>query len=173
MSDYKAGTSLHQVIHGLLDQYLCPCIYRTCRLIQNQDLRICQNCPRDRQQLFLSLRHIVCFFIQFHIISARKCLHKLMHMSCLGCLDHFFIRCIQFSVFDIVPDTSIEQPGILQHHSEHLTQFTSVEIPDVMSVDLDGTAVHIVEPHQKLDHRRLSCSGRPYNCNFLPLFYFC
>ncbi len=52
MRDNKAGTAFHQMIHRLLNLNLRPGIYRTGRLIQDQDLIIGQNGSRNRQKLF-------------------------------------------------------------------------------------------------------------------------
>ena len=52
---YETCSSFHQLIHRLLDLDLGSCIYRTCRLIKNQNLRICQHGSCDRKELFLSL----------------------------------------------------------------------------------------------------------------------
>ena len=171
MSNNKACSSLHQIVHRFLDHFFCTGINGTCRLIQNQDLRICKDCPCNCEELFLSLGYITCFFIQFHIVSSRKCLDETMHMCRLRCLNHFFLCRIQFSITDIVTDRTMEQPGILQNHSEHFTEFTSIEVPDIMSVNLDRTSIHIIETHEQFDHCCLSGSCRTNNCDLLAFFH--
>ena len=42
-----------------------------------------------------------------------------------------------------------------------------------MSVDPDGSAVHIIEPHEQFDHGGFSCSGRTYDSDLLSFFYIC
>ena len=86
--------------------------------------------------------------------------------------DDFLICCIQPSVTDIFHNGSLEQPGILQYHAKHFTQLSSVEIPDIVSIQADSDAVYVIETHQQLDHCRLSGAGRSNNRNHLPRFYF-
>ena len=40
-----------------------------------------------------------------------------------------------------------------------------------MTVNKDFSCVHIIEPHQQLDHSRLAGTRRSYDCHFLPRFY--
>ena len=90
---------------------------------------------------------------------------------CLRCRDHFLIRCVKPAVPDIFHDCSLEQPGILQYHSECITQFPAVEILDIMSIKTDCSAVYIIETHKQFYHRRFSGSGWSYDCDFLSRFY--
>ena len=113
MRNNKARSSFHQVIHRLLDKSLCTSIYRRCCLIKNHYLAVCQNSSCDSKELFLSLRHITCIFIKFHVVTARKCSDKAVCMSCFCCLDNFFICCIQTSITDIFHNSSFIEPCIL------------------------------------------------------------
>ena len=171
VGDDEACASLHQVIHRLLDQDFCPCVYGAGRLVEDQDLRIGENSPCDRQELLLPLGDVACLLIEFHIVAARQSLDKAVYMRRLGCPDDFFICGVKPSVTDILHDRAVEQPGILEHHAEHLAQFTAVEIFYIVSVDLDGAAVDIVETHQQLDHGRLPRSGRTHDRNLLPFLH--
>ena len=92
-------------------------------------------------------------------------------MSRFCSCDHLFIGCIQSSVPDIFHNGSGEQPGILQYHSKHLTEITAVEITDIMTVNLDTSAVYIIETHQKFDHGCLSGTGRSYDSDLLTVMH--
>ena len=87
--------------------------------------------------------------------------------------DNLLIRGVQPAVTDIFHDSSVEQPGILQHHAEQFPQFTSVKIFDIMAVDQDLTGIDVVEPHQQFDHGRLAGTCRADDCHLLPRFYRC
>ena len=89
------------------------------------------------------------------------------------CCDHLFIRCVQSSVADIFHNGSGKQPGVLQHHSEHLTEIAAVEVPDIMSVNLDASAIYIIKTHQQLYDRRFSCTCRSYNGDLLTVMHIC
>ena len=93
-------------------------IDRTRRLVQNQNFRICDKCPGNRQQLPLPLGNVGGFFIQNRIVPIRQLAHKIINMRCFGCGKHFIIRGIFATVFQIIPNRAGKQPGILKHHGK-------------------------------------------------------
>ena len=173
VGDNKAGPSLHQVIHSLLDLHFCSCINGRCGLIQNQDLIVCQDRSCNGKQLLLPLRNITGLLIQDHLIAAGLLHDKVVDMGRFCCCDHLFIRCVQSSVADIFHNGSGKQPSVLQHHSEHLTEIAAVEVPDIMSVNLDASSIYIIKTHQQLYDRRFSCTCRSYNGDFLTVMHIC
>ena len=82
--------------------------------------------------------------------------------------NHIIIIGVQSSVTDILPYGSIIQPGILQNHAKYRAKFLAREIADVIAIDQNGAFIHIIETHQKLDHRGLSRACRSDNRHFLP-----
>ena len=50
-------------------------------------------------------------------------------------------------------------PGILQHHAEALAQVAAVKVPDVVAVQQNFAGIHIIEPHEQLDHCGLARAG--------------
>ena len=173
MCDNETGSSLHQIIHRFLNLHFCSCIDGGCCFVKDQDLVVRKDRPRDRKKLFLSLGNVAGLFIQYHLVSARLLHDEVVDMCCFCCCDHFFIRCIQSAITDVFHDRSGEQPGILEHHTEHLVKFASVEVSDIVSVYLDCTLIHIIETHQEFDHGGLTCSGRTYDCDLLSVMYIC
>ena len=119
MGDDEACASFHQVIHGLLNEHFGSCIYGAGGLIQNKDFRIRQNGSCNGKKLFLSLRDIACLFVQLHVVAAGQSLYEAVYMGGFRCLDDFFVCGVKSAVADIFHDCSVEQPGILKHHSEH------------------------------------------------------
>ena len=85
--------------------------------------------------------------------------------------NNFLIRGIWPAVTDIFHDTAFEQPCILQHHTKGIAKLSAVEIPDIVVIQKNGSAVYIIITHQQLNHRRFSCSSRADNGNFLTRFY--
>ena len=169
----KACSSLHQVIHSLLNLDLCSGIYRRSSLIQDQDLIVRQDCSCNGKKLFLALGNIAGLLVQNHLIAARLLHDKVVDVSRLCSCDHFLICGIQSSVTDVFHDGSGEQPGVLKNHSEHFVKLASIEIFYIMSVHTDGAAVYIIETHKKFDHSGLSGTGRSYNGNLLSVLYLC
>ena len=79
-----------------------------------------------------------------------------MRVSGFGRGDDFLVGCILSSVADVFHDGTLEQPGILKHHSEVVPQIVPVKITDIVSVQGDAAAVHVVEAHQQLYHGGLA-----------------
>ena len=173
MGDDEACAAFHQVIHSFLYQDFCPGVNGTGRFIEDQDFRISQDRSGDGQELLLSLGDVACLLIEFHIVASGQRLDKPMYMSRLCRLDHFLIRGVKPPVADVLHDRTVEEPGVLEHHTEHLPQLAPVEIFYIVSIHFDGSAVYIVEAHQQFDHGRLSGSGRSHDGDLLPLFYLC
>ena len=167
MSDNKAGPSFHQVIHSALYPFLGPGIHRGSGFIQDQDLIVCQDCSGNGKKLFLSLGNVIGLLIQDHLITARLGHDKVVDMGCLGCGDDFFICGVQPSIPDIFHNSSVEQPGILEHHAEHFPQFASVKVFYIVAVNQDLPGIYIIKPHEQLDHGGLSRSCRTYDSHFL------
>ncbi|MPN10366.1 hypothetical protein SDC9_157661 [bioreactor metagenome] len=101
MRDDEARPAVHQRVHRFLDQHFRPRIDRTRRFIQDHDLRIGKDGARDRQQLLLSLRNVVGFLVQDHVITIRQCPDKVIHLRSFRGSDDFLIRRIQFPVADV------------------------------------------------------------------------
>ena len=116
--NYKACTVLHQLLHALLNQYLRTGIDRGGCLIQNEHLGICKEGTRNGQQLFLSLRDIIGFLINHRIIAMIQRTNEMIDIGSI-CRSHdFLIGSIQAAIAQILHDSSVEQPRILQHHTE-------------------------------------------------------
>ena len=118
MGDDKTGPSFHQCIHRLLDAGFGSRIYGTGGFVQDHDLVVCQDRPGDGQKLFLPLRYVAGFFVQLHLIAARKRLNEMMCVSRLCRFDDFFVCGIQSSVADVFHDRALEEPSVLKDHAE-------------------------------------------------------
>ena len=159
MGDDEAGASLHQVVHGFLDQDFGVRIHRTCGFIQDEYFWICKESPGDRHQLHLTLRNICGLFIEHHVVAFRKGADKMVHTGSLGGANHIFIGSVGPSIADILHDGAIVQPGILQNHAKHAAQVRPGEILDVMPIHQNGPAVDVIEAHQQLNHGGLAGTG--------------
>ena len=168
VGDDKAGAALHQAVHCGLDALLGAGVHAGGGLIQYQDAVVRQNRARNRQQLLLPLTDIGGVLVQLHLIAAGQRADKVVGVRGLGSGNDLLIGSVQPTVADILHDGALEEPCILQNHAEALAQGAAVKVPDIVAVEGDGTGVHIVEPHQQLDHRGLAGTGGADNGNLLP-----
>ena len=124
----KTRASFHKIIHSFLYLYLGSCINRRGCFIKDKYLIVRKNCSRYRKKLLLSLWHIACIFVKFHLVTARKCLNKVMCSRRFCRCDYFLVCRIKSSVTDIFHYRSFKKPGVLKHHSKCVAEFTPVKI---------------------------------------------
>ena len=73
MRDNKAGTSLHQGRHSVLDILLCMSVNVTCRFVEDHNFGIRDDSARDGEELSLTLRDILSALGEHHIVAAGHC----------------------------------------------------------------------------------------------------
>src|SRR4051812_10428279 len=61
---------------------------------------------------------------------------------------------------------------ILQHEAEESADVSQIELPDVDAVDRDAAALHVIEPQQQIDQRRLARPRRADDADALSRAYF-
>ena len=66
-------------------------------------------------------------------------------MGQLGCVVYLFVGGVQFTITDILHDSSCKQVGILQYNAQRMTKVIFFDLIDINSVIADLTIRHIVE----------------------------
>ena len=173
MGDDKAGSALHQVIHCLLNLLLCPGIHGGGRLVQNHDLIVRQNGTGNGEQLLLSLGNIAGVLVQLHLITAGELANEAVRMGSLCRCNDLFVCGVQSAVTDVLHNRPLKQPRVLKHHAKGFPQLTAVKVPDVVAVQQNCTAVHIVKPHEQFYHGSLAGTGWANNGDLLSRLYLC
>ena len=163
MGDNEAGPPLHHSGKCILDPDLRPGIDGGGGLVQYQHGRQTEHHSGDAQQLLLTLRQAPPVLGNHSIIALGKPLDEAVGMSLLRRLNHLFLRCLRLSHPYIVPDSPSPQPGLLKHHAVAGPQAPSGDVPDIRPVHLDGAAVHVIKPHQQIDHGSLAAAGRAHD----------
>jgi hypothetical protein len=74
------------------------------------------------------------------------------------CRFHSVDRYVVVSQINIVFDVPGEKKNILQNHGSLFPKALGIDIPDIDSVYEDFAALNLIEPAQKADNRRLSCT---------------
>ena len=159
MGDHEYGAPFHQVIHTLLHDTLGSGIDGRCRLVKDQDRRICDRRSRDREQLSLSLGEFFSVAAQLSIIPVRQHPDKSVRMCQLCSLYYFFIGRIQLAVADIFFDRSGKQMCILKNDTERPSQVSLLYLINIDVVIPDLSVRHIIETVDQVGDRRLSCAG--------------
>ena len=146
MRDDERRAPLRQFIHGALDEHFRSGIDRTRRLVQNEHGRVFDHGARDGHELFLPRRQIG--FVAHHGIVAFGQRHdKVMQPHCLARPHDVLVGNALFAVHHVFADGALEQPGILQDHTEQIVHVRAGEFVRGHAVDLDIALIDFVKAH--------------------------
>jgi hypothetical protein len=84
-----------------------------------------------------------------------------MRLGPFGGGDHLRLRRIGPAVKDVVPHRPMQKRAVLLHHADLVAQAVLRDARDVLPVDQDAPAFHVVEPQEQLHQRRFSRTGPP------------
>ncbi len=122
MRDDKTRTVRHQPLQRLLDQFLRCRVHAGRRLVENENRRILQQCPRDAHALLFADAELHAALAHARIVTLGQAGDELVAVGCLGCGDHVFRRCVELSVQDVFADRAVEQKRLLRHDANLLSQ---------------------------------------------------
>ena len=148
--------------------HLCTSINRRSRFIQNQHWRETKHDSCNTKKLLLPLGKTRIFIGYNGIITVRKPFDKTVRMAGFRRPDNLFFRSVRSAHRNIFANCSAPEPCFLQDHSIGFPKTASGRVHDRDTVNLNSSAVHVIETHQQVDDRCLSASGRSYNGNSLP-----
>ena len=95
---------------------------------------------------------------------------EMIHIRCVSGLDDLLIRRIRAAIAQVFHHRSAKQPGILQHHAKQRTQVTAAHLRSRDAVNVDRSAVQLIETHEQLDDGRLAGAGRSDDGDLAPRF---
>ena len=167
MGHDKARSPLHHGGKRFLNPNFRARIYGGGRLIQNQHRGQAEHHSGNTKELFLSLGKASAVLPDHRIIPLGKSLDKTVGMGRFRGGDYFFLRGVRPAHHDIIPDRPGFQPCFLQYHPVIFTQAPSRHFPDICAVHTDFPFVHVIKPHQQIDHRRFSTARRTHNSHSL------
>ena len=165
--DHERGAVLRDPLQRVLDFMLGVAVERRGRLVQHQDRRPLQHRARDRHALLLAAGQLQAALADLGLIALRRRLDEAVDLRQLRRLLHLGIAGVPAAVADVVADGVVEQHGVLRHHADRRAQRVLRDGLDVLPVDQDLAARHVIEPEQQPRDRRLAGAGRPDDRNRL------
>ena len=167
MGDRDHGAAAHQAAERLSDRFLGFAVESGGRLVEQQDRRVLQEGARDRDALPLAARQLDAavadhgrktFGQRFHEVAAR----------CDGRAQHFIIGGVRPAVADVFQDRAMEQRDVLRHHRNRGAQALLRHPGNVLAVDADAPALHVIEALQQREQGRLAAARRSDEADALP-----
>ena len=160
VGDHERGAALHQPGHRALDQDLGARVDRRRRLVEDEDRRVGEERPRDRQELLLARGQVRRVVVDDRVVAVGQRPHEVVDVGGLGGGHDLLVGRGLAAVGDVLADRAVEQPRVLEDHAERAAQVVAGHLARVDAVDRDPPAVELVEAHQQVHERRLAGARR-------------
>ena len=134
-------------------------IKRTGGFIQNQDTWILEEDTRDSNPLLFAAGELVATFTNNRIIAIFQFHNALMDGCRLRRSDHFCLSSLRASIQNVLSNGGMKQVGLLCHHTDQRTKRGQRKLFHIDTVDLDRSALHIIEARDHIGDRCLSCTA--------------
>ncbi len=170
MGDHQRGAPGHQAGQRLLDQVLALCVEGAGGFIQQQDRRIHQQRPGNRQALPLPTGKPDAALTQGRLVALRQLPDEFIGIGTAGgCLD-FRQGCLGPAIADVGLHRATEQRGVLRHQGELAAQLVRVEGGNRLAIEQDAPLLWVVKTQQQIEQGRLACTRGANQGNGLPWF---
>mmetsp|Transcript_69704 Transcript_69704/g.105309 ORF Transcript_69704/g.105309 Transcript_69704/m.105309 type:complete len:213 (+) Transcript_69704:237-875(+) len=160
--DRRPALLLEQVVKRRLHHPLALVVQRARRLVQQQDRRVLDHRPRDRDPLLLPPRQLPALLPNVGLVAFREGEDEVVGVGHLGRRDHLLPRRAVLAVCNVVGNRPAEQHRLLPHHPDLLPQPVHVERLQVPPVQLHHPRVRVVEALDQLHRRALPAPARPH-----------
>src|SRR6476469_886508 len=128
------------------------------RVVEQVDLRLADQRPRDRQPLPLAAGHVRAALRDGRVQAAHVG-HEVLGLRDLQRLPQLLVRRVRVAVPEVGPHGAGEQVRDLRHEPDPATQHVRLQQPDVRAVDPDLAAGHVDQPGDQVDQRGLAGAG--------------
>ncbi len=156
VGDDERGAVLDEQVERALDQLLVLGVDGGRGLVQNQQVGVLENGPRDADALPLAAAEAASLLARVGVVGLGE-LHD--EIVCIGDPrgpDHVLLACLRLAVTNVLQDRFPEQEGALAHGGELFPERFQVDLGQVPAVDEDAAAGRVVEAAQQLDERRFA-----------------
>jgi hypothetical protein len=161
----------HHPVEGALDVAFGFAVERRGRLVENQDRRVLEQCPGNRQALALATReHDAVFTDQGVEAAGRRSMNSRAKAASAAASTAERGTCGQIAVGDVAGDGVVEQHYLLRDQRDVLAQVAQGVVLDVDPVDQDLAGVVVVEAGNQTGQGRLAAARTTDEGDHLPGF---
>ena len=126
------------------------------RLVQEQDCRIADQCPREADRLLLSAGEALAALGDRHLVAERMTGDEGFDARKPRSLDDLLVGGFGIAERDVVAELAEEQIGVLQHEADARAQVGRIVLSQIDIVDQDLSVLRIVEAGYQPPDRRLA-----------------
>jgi hypothetical protein len=145
MRDNKRRSALCDLGHILLNNALALVVERACRLVEDKNARVGNQCAGDGDPLPLAPRQAGAALADNRVIAFWEFENELVGPGELRCGDDPLGRHRRIDQSDVVPDRAVKQDVLLQHDPICRTQPGRIDLRQVDPVDQHPAALG--QPH--------------------------
>src|SRR5262249_1262336 len=120
-------------------------VERTCRLVEDQYLRMFEDDTGNRYALLLAARELQSALADARAEAVGQRVDQIAKLGSECCLAHFVFRSLRSAVGDVVIDAVVEEHGILGHHADGAAETILPHLTQILPVDGDTSRLRIVE----------------------------
>ena len=91
---------------------------------------------------------------------------EITDLSAAGGNAHVFFAGVGAAIQDVVAHGAVQQRGVLRDHADGRAQTFLRDMGDILPVDEDTAALHIVKAQQQVDQRGFARAGAPDQPHF-------
>ena len=151
-----------------LDEPLARGVERRGRLVEDQDARILQEHPGDREPLLLASGHPVATLADDGVVAVGEVDDPLVDERRTRGRLELSVGGVRAGVEEVLADGRVEQVRLLRDHADHLGERSERDLADVTPVDRHRASGHVVEPRHEIGDRRLAGPARADDRGELP-----
>src|SRR3954470_10759033 len=154
-------SSLHDALDRRLDEPLGNRVERGRGLVEDEYARVLEQDPRERDPLLLATRQLVPALADDRVVGLGEIGDAVVDGRHARGLLELIVGRIRFGIAQVLANRSVKQERLLGHEADNLAERGKRDVTHVITVDLDGAIVDVVEPRQEIGRRRLARAGRP------------
>ena len=159
VGDHQAGSACGNTFQCRLDFCFCERVHGSRGLVQYQDLRICQNGSRKRNQLLLAGGEQVPAFSHICVQTLFQVRDYIFGGNGTDCLPNLILCCIGIAHQQVFPHCAGKQVRCLQHISDGRMEPKLATLPRIPAVDQHLTLSGFIEPAYQVDQGGFSRTG--------------
>ncbi|KPY99772.1 Transposase, family [Pseudomonas syringae pv. aptata] len=170
--DGDHGLALHQRLQALLNRRFDFRVECRGGFVHDQDRRVLEQHAGDRDTLALTAGQLDAALTDMGVeagatFGVREQRDELVGARLVNRIPELFISCVRIAIQQVLANRAVQQRGVLGDHADLRAQAFLGDFGNILAVDEDPPALHVVHAQQQVDQRRLARAGRSDQADLL------
>src|SRR5207237_7211376 len=159
VGDRNRRASLREAVERLLDEPLRLGVERARRLVEDEDRRVAQDRPRDRDPLLLAAGEAVAALADDGVVALGQRRDHLVDPGGPGRSLDLLVARVGLREAEVLANALVEEIRLLRDDADEVAQRREAQVADVDAVDRDAAARNVVQPGSEIAEGRLAGPG--------------